>query len=50
MEIIFYDKGLLKIVNREEVLAKEEEDIQAYNKREKRAYALIGLNLGRRQA
>ena len=43
------DKGRLKIVNGEEVLPKKEEAIQAYNKREKKAYAVSGLNLGDRQ-
>ena len=49
MEILLDDKGLLKIVNGEEVAPKKE-DTKAYNKREKKAYALIGLNLGDRQA
>ena len=30
--------------------SKKEQDIEAYNKREKKAYAFIGLNLGDRQA
>ena len=44
MEILLDDKGLLKIVNGEEVAPKKEQDTEAYNKREKKAYALIGLN------
>ena len=49
MEILLDDKGLLKIVNGEEVAPKKEQDTETYNKREKKAYALIGLNLGDRQ-
>ena len=49
MEILLDDKGLLKIVNGEEVAPKKEQDTETYNKREKKAYALIGINLGDRQ-
>ena len=46
MEILLDDKGHLKIVNGKEVPSKKEEDIEVYNKREKKAYACIRLNLG----
>ena len=49
MEILLDDKELLKIVNGEEVAPKKEEDTEPHNKREKKAYPLIGLNLGDRQ-
>ena len=50
MEIPLDPKGLLNIVNGEEVPPKKEQDTEAYNKRKKKAYALIGLNLGDKQA